>query len=97
VTVGPACALATSSFTKTTAQKVAQKQQRKKMVQNSQRVAGTEEGEWVQHVVSFGSSQALALDANRGLIVIDLANECYSVYQPDPSWCIQDALHISEP
>lgn len=56
------------------------------------KVAGTEDIEWIQQVIPFGPVQALFLDANRGLIALDREARTYSVYQPDPNWCIQDAL-----
>jgi hypothetical protein len=56
------------------------------------KVPGTESVEWVQQVIPVGESKALFLDANRGLIAVDIFSRCYSIYQPDPNWCIQDAL-----
>jgi len=56
------------------------------------KVPGTESVEWVQQIVRIGDSQALFLDANRGLVAVDFEHQCYTVYQADPNWCVQDAL-----
>ncbi|MBS3763408.1 MAG: hypothetical protein KGZ25_08920 [Planctomycetes bacterium] len=56
------------------------------------KVPGTEDVEWVQQAVPVGENYVLFLDANRGLIAVDRKNKEYSIYQPDPNWCIQDAL-----
>jgi len=50
--------------------------------------------EWIQQVIHTGDDVFFALDANRGLISIDLANSSYNVYQPDSTWCFQDAIMI---
>ncbi len=52
------------------------------------------DAEWIQQVVPVGESLALALDANRGLIAIDLGKKRYTTYRPDENWCIQDALEV---
>jgi hypothetical protein len=40
----------------------------------------------------FDRDRVLALDANRGLLAIDLSVGCYSRYEIDPNWCVQDAI-----
>jgi len=58
------------------------------------KVPGTEEVEWLQQVIPITQYLFLAIDANRGLIGIDIKEKRYSLYRPDPNWCIQDALFI---
>ncbi|MDY7109713.1 MAG: hypothetical protein SYC29_13845 [Planctomycetota bacterium] len=53
---------------------------------------GTEALEWLQQVVVFDHDRVLALDANRGLIAIDLKAGRYTPYEVDPDWCVQDAM-----
>jgi len=52
------------------------------------------DGEWLQHVTPLSDGLFVGLDANRGIIVVDVAAECYEILHPDPSWCIQDLLVI---
>jgi hypothetical protein len=54
--------------------------------------AGAHDLEWLQQVVMFDPDRALALDANRGLLAIDLKAARYSRYEIDPNWCVQDAM-----
>jgi len=56
------------------------------------KVAGTDDVEWVQQVVIVKEGLFLCLDANRGAIAVDMQLEEYTVYHPDPNWCLQDAL-----
>ena len=53
--------------------------------------------EWVQNTAYYEDEKFLCLDANRGIIAIDLNAETYNVYTPDPNWCLQDALPIFNP
>lgn len=53
---------------------------------------GTEDLEWLQQVVMFDRDRVLALDANRGLLAVDIRAGCYSRYEIDPNWCVQDAV-----
>ena len=48
--------------------------------------------EWVQNTKITPEGVFLSLDANRGLIAFDLKHQAYQVFQPDPKWCLQDAL-----
>jgi hypothetical protein len=50
------------------------------------------DAEWLQQIVPFDGRRILLLDANRGLIAVDLEARKLSRYQADPNWCIQDAL-----
>ncbi len=56
------------------------------------KVEGTEEVEWVQQVVAVHDGLLLCLDANRGLIGVDMCQRAYTLYQVHPNWCIQDAM-----
>jgi hypothetical protein len=56
------------------------------------KVPGTEDLEWLQQVVMFDRRRVLALDANRGLLAIDLEARCWSSYEVDANWCVQDAM-----
>lgn len=58
------------------------------------KVPDMEEVEWLQHVVAAGTDRVLMIDANRGLIAVDLVTERYSAYQIDDNYCIQDALQL---
>lgn len=53
-------------------------------------------GEWLQHVTPLAEGRFVALDANRGIIIVDVAAARYEILHPDPNWCIQDLL-VSEP
>lgn len=44
--------------------------------------------EWLQAVYPAGDEQFLALDANRGLISIDLLRRQYCIFPVDESWCV---------
>lgn len=48
--------------------------------------------EWLQAVYPLGEDGFMALDANRGLISIDLRENCYRVFSVDESWCIHHLL-----
>ncbi len=48
--------------------------------------------EWLQLVKAIDRDTFVGLDANRGIIIFDLAARCYSILHPDPNWCIQDIL-----
>ncbi|MGE4552066.1 MAG: hypothetical protein AB7D57_03080 [Desulfovibrionaceae bacterium] len=52
--------------------------------------------EWVQQCIPYEDG-FLALDANRGLLAVDLSRRCYSVYSLDPEWCVQDVQTIDAP
>lgn len=52
------------------------------------------DAEWLQQVVALRDNKALGLDANRGLIALDIENMRYALYQANPNWCIQDALFL---
>jgi len=56
------------------------------------KVEGTESVEWLQQTVPVGKGHALFLDANRGLIAVDLINRTYTRYGVNPEWCVQDAV-----
>jgi len=58
------------------------------------KVEGTEDVEWLQHAYPFDDQFIIFIDANRGVIVLDRDSKKYSVYDPDPNWCIQDVLLI---
>ena len=58
------------------------------------KVAGSEDSEWNQQVVPLNENNAIAIDANRGIITLDILKKEYSIYDPDPNWCIQDALIV---
>jgi hypothetical protein len=58
------------------------------------KVPGTEDAEWIQQIVPLDESKALAIDANRGLIALDVDNEMYSVYHHNENWCIQDSIFL---
>lgn len=44
--------------------------------------------EWLQAVYPIGINQFIGLDANRGLIFIDLHEKKYHIYSVDQSWCV---------
>ena len=46
------------------------------------------ENEWLQATYPVGEGCFMALDANRGLLHIDLGMKKYKVYSSDGSWCI---------
>lgn len=50
--------------------------------------------EWLQHVTPLAGGRLACLDANRGIIVVDVNERRYEILQPDPDWCIQDLLVI---
>jgi hypothetical protein len=61
------------------------------------KVPGTEHVEWVQQVIPAGGGRWLALDANRGLLGVDMTRRAISRYRPDPNWCLQDAILLQDP
>lgn len=58
------------------------------------KIVGTENSEWIQQVIPMDDNKAIAIDANRGLIVFDLSKNIYNIYQPNENWCIQDLIFI---
>jgi hypothetical protein len=50
--------------------------------------------EWLQHVTPLADGRFACLDANRGIIVVDVSARRYEILLPDPEWCIQDLLVI---
>ncbi|MGD8329761.1 MAG: hypothetical protein PVJ49_10005 [Acidobacteriota bacterium] len=50
--------------------------------------------EWLQHVTPLADGLFACLDANRGIIVVDVNARRYEILRPDPDWCIQDLLVI---
>jgi len=50
--------------------------------------------EWLQHATPLGDGRFACLDANRGIVVVDVNARRYEILQPDPEWCIQDLLVI---
>lgn len=44
--------------------------------------------EWLQSVHPLGDGVFAGLDANRGLVLVDLARRCYTVIPVDPDWCV---------
>ncbi len=59
------------------------------------KVAGTENAEWIQQVICTTDGSVIFIDANRGVIAVDLTAEVYTRYHPNPEWCIQDILPLS--
>jgi hypothetical protein len=59
------------------------------------KAAGAADLEWLQQVVRYDHDRVLALDANRGLLAIDLHAGVYSRYDVDQNWCVQDAMHAA--
>lgn len=59
------------------------------------KITGTEDMEWLQQVVSVPTGEFLCLDANRGVLAVDIVEKVYSLYQPNPNWCIQDAMLLN--
>ena len=57
-------------------------------------LSGIGDSEWIQQVIPVTESKALAIDANRGLIALDIENEIYSVYHADENWCVQDSIFL---
>jgi len=53
---------------------------------------GTEKLEWLQLVKPVSKTKFIGLDSNRGIVVFDIADQCYEIIKPDPNWCIQDLL-----
>lgn len=60
------------------------------------KIKGTENIEWIQQIIPIDEQHLLALDANRGLIAVNLIKKQYSIYYPDPNWCFQDALFLNK-
>ncbi len=56
------------------------------------KVAAAGEHEWLQEVIPVSSSEFVGIDANRGLIRIDIRQKKYTVVETDPNWCIHHAL-----
>jgi len=50
--------------------------------------------EWLQNTKLTTGGILLCLDANRGLIAIDMNDHSFNVFQPDPEWCFQDAIMV---
>ena len=50
--------------------------------------------EWIQNTKLTPEGMLLCLDANRGLIALDIAERKVNVFQPDPEWCFQDAIML---
>ncbi len=48
--------------------------------------------EWLQQVIPVTSNKWIALDANRGLMFVDLERERYEIQKVDENWCMQDLL-----
>ena len=46
------------------------------------------EHEWLQAVYPIGDDCFMALDANRGLIIIDINLKQYRIVPVDESWCV---------
>ena len=51
--------------------------------------------EWVQNTKVIDKGKFICLDANRGLIAVNTNTKSYNIYQPDPEWCLQDAIQAS--
>ena len=51
--------------------------------------------EWLQNTIAIRNNLFLCIDANRGLICLDIKNFKYCIYQINKEWCVQDALEIS--
>jgi hypothetical protein len=64
------------------------------------RLPGKAEGisgfEWLQLVRPLTRDLFVALDANRGIIVCDVADRWYTIYHPDRNWCLQDILFLGK-
>ncbi|MAF85640.1 MAG: hypothetical protein CL875_04090 [Dehalococcoidales bacterium] len=57
--------------------------------------AGMEEEEWLQSVSPLSDGrQLLAVDANRGLFVIDVENRKWNVFDIDENWCVQEVYSL---
>jgi hypothetical protein len=56
------------------------------------KVEGTEDAEWVQFALPIKDQYILFVDANRGILAVDCKQKQYSIYSPDPNWCIQDVI-----
>ena len=50
--------------------------------------------EWLQNTKIVSGDVFLCLDANRGLIAVDIEKKKYNIYQPNVEWCIQDAFQL---
>lgn len=48
--------------------------------------------EWIQNTKVTSDGLMLCLDANRGLVAIDVVNKKYNVFHPDMEWCLQDGI-----
>ena len=57
--------------------------------------AGMEEEEWLQSVSPLSDGRQLfAVDANRGLFVIDVENRKWNVFDIDENWCVQEVYSL---
>lgn len=59
------------------------------------KVTGSGDKEWLQIVLPYEKDKLLLLDANRGIIAVDLATKTYALYRSHPNYCIQDAMKLS--
>jgi hypothetical protein len=53
------------------------------------------EHEWLQAVYPLGEGCFMGLDANRGLISIDLKSRRYQIFPVDESWCVHHLVIAS--
>lgn len=53
------------------------------------------EHEWLQAAYPLGADQFIGLDANRGLIYINLLTKQYCIYSVDESWCVHHMMVVS--
>ena len=57
--------------------------------------AEMEEEEWLQSVSPLSDGrQLLAVDANRGLFVIDIEDRKWNVFDIDENWCVQEVYSL---
>ena len=54
------------------------------------------DAEWVQQAIPAGGGRWLLLDANRGLIAVDVVRETICRYSVPAEWCLQDALMVEQ-
>lgn len=72
-----------------------QAEKRVSLTDISGKPAGMEEEEWLQSVSPLSDGrQLLAVDANRGLFVIDIENKRWNVFDTDENWCVQEVYSL---
>lgn len=56
---------------------------------------GLEDREWLQQVIPISDHEFIVLDANRGILFLDITDKLFCKLDVDPNWCMQDFLVLN--